>query len=121
MENEIQNKLKNGELTLGILEKLRLDIDNAATNAHVKDWFSGNYTVYAERAILQTAGENYRRPDRVMIGEGKVVVVDYKFGRLKQPEYHQQVNDYCELLRSMGHNNVVGFIWYVSLGEVEKV
>ena len=76
VENEIQNKLKNGELTLGILEKLRLDIDSAATNTHVKDWFSGNYTVYAERAILQTAGENYRRPDRVMIGEGKVVVVD---------------------------------------------
>jgi len=121
VENEIQNKLKNGELTLGILDKLRLDIDKAATNNYVKDWFSGNYKVFAERAILQTAGENYRRPDRVMIGDNKVIVVDYKFGRLKQAEHHQQVNDYCKLLRSMGHNNVEGYIWYVSLGEVEKV
>lgn len=121
VETEIQNKLKNGELTLGVLDKLRLDIDKAAANPMIIDWFSDNYKVFAERAILQTEGENYRRPDRVMIGNDKVVVVDYKFGRLKQPQYHQQVNAYCELLRSMGHDNVEGFIWYVTLGEVEKI
>ena len=121
VEPEIQNKLKNGELPLGILEKLRLDIDRASSNNTIKDWFSGNYKVFNERAILQTGGENFRRPDRVMIGGGKVIVVDYKFGKQKQSTYQEQVESYCNLLSSMGHQGVEGYLWYVSLGEVEKV
>ena len=46
-------------------------------------WYSGNWELYNECAIIyKEKGElQTRRPDRVMMKDGKVVVVDFKFGK----------------------------------------
>ena len=88
----------------------------------VKEWFSGNWELYNECAILYTErGElQTRRPDRVMMKEGQVVVVDFKFGK-KKASYHQQVRDYMSLLASMGYAHIRGYLWYVYHNELEEV
>ena len=54
-----------------------------------------------------------RRPDRVIIGpDGRAVVIDFKFGRERE-EYMHQVQEYMDLLRKMGYQQVEGHIWYV--------
>ena len=88
----------------------------------VKEWFTGNWTLYNECAIIymDKDGLQTRRPDRVMMKEGQVVVVDFKFGK-KKAVYHKQVRDYMSLLASMGYTHIRGYLWYVYNNELEEV
>ena len=62
-----------------------------------------------------------RPPDRVMIRGTRAVVVDYKFGSREPGRYRRQVGEYLGLLRQMGYTECEGYLWYVKLGEIEKV
>jgi ATP-dependent exoDNAse (exonuclease V) beta subunit len=87
----------------------------------VKEWYSGNWELYNECAIIyKEKGElQTRRPDRVMM-DGKVVVVDFKFGK-KRTDYNKQVRDYMNLLSDMGYENIRGYLWYVFDNEFVEV
>ena len=63
-----------------------------------------------------------RRPDRVMMRDGAIVVVDFKFGKPNK-KYNKQVQGYMELLVRMGYdaNAISGYLWYVEEEIIEKV
>ena len=89
----------------------------------VKDWYSGEWTLYNECSIIYNDEQGKmqtRRPDRVMMKGNEVVVVDFKFGK-KKPEYSTQVREYMSLLSEMGYTDIKGYIWYVYSGELENV
>ncbi|GCB34360.1 UvrD-helicase domain-containing protein [Bacteroides faecalis] len=88
----------------------------------IQEWYSGEWTlfnecaiVYKERGVLQT-----RRPDRVMMKDGQVVVVDFKFGK-ENSKYNKQVKSYMQLLAQMGYKNITGYLWYVNEERIVKV
>ncbi len=86
----------------------------------VEGWFAKDLKVVRERDIITKEGE-IQRPDRVVINDGEVVVIDYKFGG-KHPQYTQQVERYCKLLREMGYSQRIrGVIWYPKKQEIEEV
>ncbi len=87
-----------------------------------KEWFDGSWQLFNECAIvyLDDGKATTRRPDRVMMKDGSVVVVDYKFGR-KHDHYRQQVKQYMDLISRMGHADVRGYLWYVNTNELEEV
>lgn len=60
-----------------------------------------------------------RRPDRVMMKDDQVVVVDFKFGK-ENPKYNKQVKGYMQLLTKMGYKNITGYLWYVDEEKIEK-
>lgn len=90
----------------------------------VQDWYSGNWTLFNECAIIyKENGElQTRRPDRVMMKDGQVVVVDFKFGRPNE-KYNKQVKGYVELLVRMGYEaaHINGYLWYVEEERIERV
>ena len=89
----------------------------------VKDWYSGEWTLYNECSIIYNDEQGKmqtRRPDRVMMKGKEVVVVDFKFGK-KKPEYSTQVREYMSLLSEMGYTDIKGYIWYVYSEELENV
>lgn len=71
--------------------------------------------IYKEKGVLQT-----RRPDRVMMKDGQVVVVDFKFGK-ENLQYNKQVKGYMQLLTKMGYKNITGYLWYVDEELIVKV
>lgn len=88
----------------------------------IQDWYSGRWQlfnecaiIYKENGVLQT-----RRPDRVMMQNGQVVVVDFKFGKPNK-KYNKQVQGYMQLLTKMGYSNISGYLWYVEEEKIEKV
>lgn len=100
-------------------------IEESMNNEYAKQWFSGEWTIYNECEIIAPAATAYappevHRPDRVMKNKDEVIVVDYKFGTPKI-EHRNQVGRYMELLTSMGHTNVRGYIWYLYSNKVVKV
>ena len=94
----------------------------ALKHPQVKEWFSGKWSLYNECAILyRENGElQTRRPDRVMMKDGEVIVVDFKFGK-PYPEYNIQVKEYMDLLHGMGYEQVSGYLWYVFYNQLEKI
>ena len=104
-------------------ERQILKLVNWALNhPKVKEWFSGEWSLYNECAILyRENGElQTRRPDRVMMKDGEVIVVDFKFGK-PYPEYNKQVREYMNLLQSMGYTQVSGYLWYVFYNQLEEI
>jgi uncharacterized protein len=77
----------------------------------VRPWFDGTATVMTEASVILPSGAA-RRPDRVMISDGKVTVVDYKFGE-PSPRHRQQAAAYREILSQMGYAGVRSWLWYV--------
>ncbi len=103
-------------------EKVEKMVRKRLETPMVKDWFSQRWTVFNECAILSVEDGKVKehRPDRVMRREGETVVVDFKFGKPKE-EHHRQVRQYMDLLSSMGHENVRGYLWYVYPNRIEEV
>lgn len=58
--------------------------------------------------------------DRVMMKDGQVVVVDFKFGK-ENLQYNKQVKGYMQLLTKMGYKNITGYLWYVDEELIVKV
>jgi hypothetical protein len=94
----------------------------ALKNPKVKEWFSGEWSVYNECTILYQGKEKLETkiPDRVMMKDGQVVVVDFKFGK-PDPEYNKQVGEYMKLLQDMGYTQVSGYLWYVFYNQLEEI
>ena len=77
-----------------------------------KGWFSPGARVLSEAALIGPDGNEYR-PDRVVLHpDGRVSVIDYKFGE-RNPAYQRQVRRYMDLYKKRGHAKVEGWIWYL--------
>ena len=90
-----------------------------AANSEIAEWFDGSWErVLNERDIIYE-GKSYR-PDRVMIRGGEAVVIDYKFGLNKPDSYKRQIRFYTQLLKQMGYDKVSGYLWYITMGQLDK-
>ena len=103
-------------------EKVHKLANWALGHPKVKEWFSGEWSLYNECAIIyKVNGElQTRRPDRVMMKDDEVIVVDFKFGK-PYPEYNEQVREYMNLLQCMGYKRVSGYLWYVFYNILEEI
>lgn len=123
--DDVEKVLQQFELDGRLSEEKKTEIDERLnellSGEKPQDWFSGRYKVQNETEIITPEGKIYR-PDRVMIDENarRVVVVDYKFGENKVARYKDQVANYMQLIAQMGYQTE-GYIWYTTLGEIEKV
>lgn len=82
-------------------------------------WFDPLVKVsFNEVSIIDTDGHMYR-PDRVIVNDDKVMIVDYKFGHPER-KYERQVRQYMDIWRRMGHSDVEGYIWYVDEPDERK-
>ncbi|MCU0458679.1 MAG: UvrD-helicase domain-containing protein [Bacteroidales bacterium] len=88
------------------------------TSDRVRHWFDGSSRVMTEATILLPTGAA-RRPDRVMMDDDTVTVVDYKFGE-PSPRHIHQAAEYRELLTAMGYRNVKSWLWYVEKDIIEE-
>jgi ATP-dependent exoDNAse (exonuclease V) beta subunit len=103
-------------------ERITTMLRKRLSDPRVASWFSPRWTIFNECTILSVEDGDVKehRPDRVMTDGNEWIVVDFKFGR-PNPEYHQQVRGYMELLASMGHKNIRGYLWYVYSNKIEEV
>lgn len=101
-------------------QQLVEQIQTYLSNPAVQRWYDGKARILNEVDILFGKGYS-KRPDRVMIYDDEVVILDYKFGEKERNSYHTQVRDYIRLIQQMGYPRVSGYLWYVSLGKTVRV
>lgn len=101
-------------VTLRCEEDAKRLVDNVLADPVSKLWFADENVVINERTIF-TTGEKNERPDRIIrTPDGRVVVIDYKFGtnHSRDSKYLKQVSEYMEKLKEAGMNVTEGYVWY---------
>ncbi len=110
----------NGLLSAEEAAALQSNIDKVLSETIAGEWFSRDWEkVLCESSII-TPKSGSKRPDRVMIDGQRAVVVDYKFGE-KMHSHRRQIATYIAHLRSMGYEEIDGYVWYVNRGEIDKI
>ena len=104
--------------------QLRQMIDRRLQNTLAASWFEPGWQIYNECTILShdpVSGKmKENRPDRVLMRDGHVVVIDFKFGSKKE-QHITQVGLYMSLLRQMEWKDVCGYLWYFYTNDIVPV
>ena len=120
LENSVRRALLDGEISSDEQNVIMLILAEALKDGAERGWFpSDRRYVLNEVSLMDVGGQEYR-PDRVVVQDGKVTVIDYKFGEHHR-KYERQVARYANLWKRMGYDQVKAFLWYVETGQVVEV
>ena len=109
----------------GIISKDKKDeyvreVTTAIREAKIEHWFSDQYTIYNECAILieENGVVTHKQPDRVLTNDKETIIIDYKFGEPHR-SHQKQVLHYAALMREMGYDNISAYVWYVKKNNLQ--
>jgi hypothetical protein len=95
-------------------------IRNSVSNMQVSSWFQKGWKILNEAEIILPGGK-MKRPDRIMIMNRQVMIIEYKFGLITEPDYENQVIEYVNLMKKMEYESVEAYLWYVRLGMIVRL
>lgn len=117
--NEVLDRaLAAGEIDPAEKRTLEKKLPGVFEMEAVKDWFDPRHTVFAEATIF--APGEVLRPDRVVVADDRVMVIDYKTGG-ESPGHAGQVRRYMTALGDMGYENIQGYLFYLDSMKVMAV
>ncbi|MDU1905650.1 MAG: UvrD-helicase domain-containing protein [Dysgonomonas sp.] len=120
VEKTVQKYRLAGEITAQEYTEITDLFNQYLSDPQIAEWYSTDYRVLSEVQILQPNGK-FIRPDRVMIKNGEVIVIDYKFGEKEEKKYHRQIKNYMAQIKKMGYETIRGYLCYISLNKTIEV
>mgnify|MGYP002639533381 CR=1 FL=1 len=95
------------------LEELQINkiILKLVNHPLLKNYYSDNCIVKNETELVDKNGKIVR-PDRVVIKEGKIIIIDYKTGK-KNKKHNEQIEDYAEVFYGLGYEDVLCILVYL--------
>jgi len=120
VEKTVEKYRLAGEITAQEYTEITDLFNQYLSDPQIKEWYSTDYRVLSEVQILQPNGK-FIRPDRVMIKNGEVIVIDYKFGEKEDKKYHRQIKNYMTQIKKMGYETIRGYICYIALNKTIEV
>lgn len=112
IEPALDLALKNGLFSDVELVEIREKIKRILKLDGVGAWFSDEGDKYLEKELVNDEGK-LLRPDRIVIQDEILSIIDYKTGNLdekKLQEYKAQVANYIHALQAMGYSNIKGYL-----------
>ncbi len=93
-------------------EKIKIAerIKRFLSNPEVKKYFEKGLTIKTESEILLPDGKTYR-PDRLIIYDDSVTVIDFKTGK-PEAKHKEQVRFYKKIVKQLGYVKVQGVLLY---------
>ena len=117
LDPAVDAALSCGDVTGDEAAEIRELLGKRIAEAAARGWFPANADMVLNEATLIDTDGRMLRPDRVVFADGKVMVIDYKFGE-HHMSYERQVGKYADIWRRMGYEDVSAFLWYVHTGDV---
>ncbi len=93
------------------MKKLHNEISQAIDVLLAEKWHSNFFEIKNEVEIV-AVGQQFLRPDRLMIRNNEAIIVDYKTGT-RNSVYGEQVSTYAQVLKEMGMHKVSGYLLYL--------
>ncbi len=91
-------------------------IESLISQPVVNEWFEKGNLILNEATILMP-DSGTRRPDRVIIRDGKASLVDFKFGE-ESGSHLTQIRNYRKILTEMGYEVSGAYLWYVDADRI---
>lgn len=110
---------EEGLITSEAKENLEVKIRSLIRNANLERYFQEADSSRSESEILLPDG-TFIRPDRVVINENSVTLIDYKTGKPRESD-KEQLRNYANVLTEMGYKNVKKVLVYISEEKLEEV
>ena len=107
----LSDACQQGEITQEEQIQLNELFSQLMQRADLKSYYSRDYKVFNEKAIL-VPQQGMLRPDRVGIGDKDAYVIDYKTGKEK-PEHANQINTYAKWVEKITQKKVSKFLIYL--------
>ncbi len=101
-------------------EEVKINALSVLQNKDLKAILNKPYQNLSEQTIIDQKGESYR-PDKVLIGNDEVLIIDFKFTSDQRPEHLTQVKSYRKLLTNMGYEKVNSYLYYGFLQQLVAV
>jgi len=127
MEPALKRLQFEGQINKEEAMEMQQEIKKVLKHPFAQSWFDGSWNVLNEQSILLKkevgvdAAVNQKRPDRIMLKDDEIVVVDYKSGEYESLNYLLQVKGYMLTLKEMGYENVKGYVWYLKKDKIVEV
>ncbi len=113
--DDVENVLKKyesfGFVSEREIDKLRSLILKVVEHPKLAKFFSKLAVVKNESEVYDGGG-NILRPDRLVIVDDELAIIDYKTGKM-QKHYHRQIEDYYTLISSLGYEKINCFLVYI--------
>ncbi|MEJ2627126.1 MAG: 3'-5' exonuclease [bacterium] len=121
IDQAVEDKYRQGYLSGQEMRQIQEDMHALMkieySRGRVEDWFHPHLRIMNEKSIITEDREF--RPDRVIIGPEKVIMVEYKTGK-REKEHKLQLEEYGALLEEMGYKNLEKYILYLQTGSIEE-
>jgi len=108
----IRNALQTGLISKKESISIEAKLSRLLNIPLVQEWFGSDGLKIRERDLVDKNG-NILRPDRIVISDNHVTVIDYKTGMVSEKElekYKSQVLEYVEALQNMKYEYVSGYL-----------
>lgn len=97
----IESVLREGHISNSEVNELKGKVISIVKHEQLSLYFTDSYTIFNEKDIISESGEFFR-PDRLVIKEDIVVIIDYKTGS-EDEKYARQLNSYAKVLADMNY------------------
>lgn len=118
LHESVRMSVLAGDLTEQEAEVAEAMLASRLAEVDDRGWYHDG-EVLNETSLINSDGQIYR-PDRVVLRDGKVVIIDYKFGE-HDDKYIGQLRKYADIWRRMGYAYVQAYLWYVVSGDIVEI
>lgn len=119
LDKSLATAVATGEMTGAEAGAAKPMLKKALAEGCGRGWFpEDRKKVLAERDLVVRKPDGTvetSRPDRVVMVDGHIEIIDYKFGK-REEEHIDQVRRYAEIYRKLGYSDVRTFLWYLGAG-----
>ena len=119
IENAVVELINEGSILQIEKDIFIQEIKDVISKLNIDHWFDGSYKVKNETSILYN--NEVKRPDRLMISDNELIIVDYKFGEIESSSHKKQLMGYRNSLELMGYQNIKSYIWYFNKNKITEV
>ncbi len=108
----INQYIYKGIITSEESKEINSAITKIINHSQLKEYFNQNHKILNEQEIL-TSNSNILIPDRLVIKDNKVTIIDYKTGKPNK-KYIKQINVYASILIELGYEINKKLLVYIS-------
>jgi hypothetical protein len=119
VESSVNKLVAEGKVSSAEKGLLEMKLKDALKNPVACEWFKPGLKIMNEAELLLPGGK-MKRPDRVIIDNGKAIIIDFKFGEESSGNL-SQVRQYRNLLSEMGYTGCEAYLWYLETNKIITV
>src|SRR5690606_7048914 len=112
--------LLNGVISENEINGLKEEVMDVLNHPELKAVLAQSTESIIEKNIIDENGKLHR-PDRILINNDGITIVDYKFTLEQSDQHIEQVLNYKNLLGQMGFANVKGYLLYAVSKHLKEV